>query len=271
MALVRSTLLLSAVFPLFVYTTSVIASERLESGSQVQPVPTLSAGQSFRLISWNIHKGDGHGFAADLLQLAEQADIVSLQEGLLTTEQRNLLDSMQDFNWWLATAWKSSGSSTGTALLSRYQTTQVDAIISEKTQPVANTPKSSILGVLPIAGLQTELLVVNTHALNFTSTGAFEKQLKAIAERIKSHSGPILWAGDFNTWNGSRMQELQKIAGALNLIEVKWPKDSRNLKLDHVFIRDLVIVDSKIRDDITSSDHFPLSLELTLPSAKTFN
>ena len=47
--------------------------------------------------------------------------------------------------------------------------------------------------------------MANLHAINFAlGTDAYRAQLDAIATELSHHRGPIVVAGDFNTWNDER-------------------------------------------------------------------
>ena len=52
----------------------------------------------------------------------------------------------------------------------------------------------------PITGTDQQLLVVNVHAINFVMLHTFEAFIKQLISAMKNHHGPILLAGDFNTW-----------------------------------------------------------------------
>jgi endonuclease/exonuclease/phosphatase (EEP) superfamily protein YafD len=107
-------------------------------------------------------------------------------------------------------------------------------------------------------------LVVSTHALNFTFLGPYEDQLLDIADRINRHRGPVIWAGDFNTWNGGRWDTLYELASTLGLQAVHFDEDYRMMVLDHVFIRGLKVKAARVLNEWITSDHSPLALQLQL-------
>lgn len=108
-----------------------------------------------------------------------------------------------------------------------------------------------------------KLLIVNIHAINFVSNAAFHSELESIMSNIKSHKGPMIVAGDFNTWNVKRVEMLKEFIEELSLKEVSFGKESKVKKvfsncLDYIFYRELKLVDSKVIDTKKISDHNPI-------------
>ena len=107
------------------------------------------------------------------------------------------------------------------------------------------------------------LLIANLHAINFVKNDDFNHELQTIKSAIASHKGAMIVAGDFNTWNTKRVESLQKFAHDLALSQVEF-HDSTHLKrvfsntLDHIFYRELQLLDSKIIDSKKMSDHNPI-------------
>ena len=111
-------------------------------------------------------------------------------------------------------------------------------------EPLALLPKSSLLTYYPIKNTQQTLLVANIHAINFTlGTGRFTQQLLEIKEILAQHSGPIVFAGDFNTWSDQREAVLDQIIGdkKSGLLKVEFTSTVEHLawrrRLDHIFFR----------------------------------
>ena len=54
---------------------------------------------------------------------------------------------------------------------------------------------------------QQLLLSVNLHAINFTlGISDLKQQLDDAADIMRHHTGPIIFAGDLNTWSDERQQ-----------------------------------------------------------------
>jgi endonuclease/exonuclease/phosphatase (EEP) superfamily protein YafD len=132
-------------------------------------------------------------------------------------------------------------------------------------------PKIGLAVTYPLAGLQARLLVVNIHMVNFTiTTQAMQHQLEALQDIIRNHQGPVVVAGDFNTWNSKRETlVLQKMAD-LGLQAVTFAPDNRveffNRKVDNVFYRGLQVKKS-LSHQVSSSDHNPLEVHFALAQA----
>lgn len=222
---------------------------------------SLQKDDLIRVAIWNIYKGQRENFKAEFTHLTQFSDLMLLQEVLMTKEQQAILEPSKDRTWVMAEAWKKSGVPTGTAIVSALNFEAAVGLISQDGQPITNTPKSSLALKIPIAN-HLPLLVINTHAINFTLNGPFERQMKEIQELISQHKGPVLWAGDFNTWRASRKTILDQTAAELGLREVELEDDPRYLVLDHAYVRGLSAQGAIVLDDYQSSDHWPLYLLL---------
>jgi endonuclease/exonuclease/phosphatase (EEP) superfamily protein YafD len=127
------------------------------------------------------------------------------------------------------------------------------------------------------------VLSINVHCLVFERWGTmrFRSQLAGLKQAMKVHNGPIIFAGDFNTWNQERLALLTSMTEELGLEEVKgFPNgrttagttckfvnwltgcDSR-LPLDRVFYRGFRLESAAVLN-YTSSDHVPLKVTLAL-------
>lgn len=108
-----------------------------------------------------------------------------------------------------------------------------------------------------------KILIVNLHAINFVKNSYFKIELDNLLESIKSHSGAMIVAGDFNTWNITRVEYLRKFAEHLELKKVEF-EDEANLKkvfsnsLDYIFYRELELTYAKAIDSKKISDHNPI-------------
>jgi endonuclease/exonuclease/phosphatase (EEP) superfamily protein YafD len=107
------------------------------------------------------------------------------------------------------------------------------------------------------------------HAINFSlMLGAYREQLDAMREALAGHQGPIVFAGDLNTWTQARYDAVEETAKALGMTEISFAEDRRKLfmgkQLDHIFIRGLTMSQS-FATEVTSSDHNPVEATLRLP------
>ena len=107
------------------------------------------------------------------------------------------------------------------------------------------------------------LLVANIHAINFREENAFAKELKRIFLYLEKFNGPLIVAGDFNTWNKSRLLRLYTTMRKLRLRHVPFDqttgiKSFRSNPLDHIFYRNLNLSFFNVVKNHALSDHQPL-------------
>ena len=136
------------------------------------------------------------------------------------------------------------------------------SLLTKKRELAYITHKVTLMTMHKISD-RKKLLIVNIHAINFVSNAAFHSELKSIMLNIKSHKGPMIVAGDFNTWNVKRVEMLKEFIEELSLKEVGFGKDSKVKKvfsncLDYIFYRGLELVDSKVIDTKKISDNNPI-------------
>src|SRR4029453_3335933 len=112
------------------------------------------------------------------------------------------------------------------------------------------------------------LAVVNLHSINFSmALGAYRAQLHALADALVAHEGPIVFAGDLNTWSEARLEAVRETSARLRLTEISLAQDRRSLflghQLDHLLVRGLDVVEANAIP-VTSSDHNPVQATLRL-------
>lgn len=226
---------------------------------------TLAAlpGDRIRVVAWNVHKGADPRLTADFARLARDADLALFQEATGNSGWTSVIaGARSDFRWSLARAWETSLGPTGVATGSGAEPTRELALRSEDVEPIASTPKTLLLSEFRLAGRAERLLVANVHAINFTGPGAFYRHIGQLAEALETHVGPILVAGDFNTWSGERYLNLRARLATLGLERVATDPPSTVLPLDHLFARGLTKETATVVEEISSSDHKPLQATL---------
>ena len=213
----------------------------------------------FRLVNWNVHKGQDKGWQEDLARLSKQADFVLLQEA---TQHQNL----STFSTALFVS-----SFSFKDLLSGVKT-------FTKTQPewycgggVAE-PLIQIPKVASVMSFSLEkdasLLLINVHLINFEwGISAYQTQLEQLFSFVENHQGPIIMSGDFNAWNESRLNFVNNLMQKYGLDAVTLSQDERlrflGYPLDYIFTRGIKVV-SATSEVVTSSDHNPLLVEFEL-------
>ena len=217
-----------------------------------------------RVVIWNTFKGRIKGWVSDFRALSENADLVLLQEVSLSKDTRDLLGALGPFEWTMATQFLRAGVPSGVVTGARTPLLRHEYISSPIPEPVTKTPKMTLLSWYRIAGATDPLLVANVHAINFVALKHFKENLHHIESRLMNHRGPILLAGDFNTWSTARLWLLFAMADRLGLSSISFARDNRARPFDHAFVRGLEPSDAKILAHIGTSDHKPLIFRLSL-------
>lgn len=218
--------------------------------------------KQIRLISWNVYKFNRHLIIEDLNNLTKNVDIFFAQESMDDSETLNAAGFFNFLNLDFFSTFKSNDFFTGVMTAHNFPQVKQIKILSSGAEPITGTPKATGLNLITIQN--TEVLLINTHALNFNFGSDFENQISDVSHIIKKFKGPIIWAGDFNTWSESRMHFLLNITNKLDLFPISFKKDLRFLKLDHIFVRGFEVQKAKILNHYYSSDHFPILVELKL-------
>ncbi len=225
----------------------------------------IDSDSSINVLVWNLYKQSREGWSKELAYFSEGAHLVLLQEISLNPEFTHWYS---EHNWvgHHVSAFTLSDNSVGVLNLSYNPPSKACAYIH--MEPWLRVPKSALYAVYPLSNGQT-LVVVNIHSVNFTvGTVEFEAQLDTLQAAVKAHQGPMIIAGDFNTWSDKRTFALGNRMKALGLTEARFKPDERfeffnGKKLDHVFYRDLTLKMSEAPSS-EASDHNPMKLSFRL-------
>jgi endonuclease/exonuclease/phosphatase (EEP) superfamily protein YafD len=235
-----------------------------------------------RLLVWNIHKQGDSGWERDLSRFAAASDVMLLQETVLQPPLRNILDD-SGLRWVMASSFLLGADDNG--VLTATRIAPIASCTQRVVEPLIRFPKSAVISWLPIAdtradtrtdtradaraGSRETLAIANVHSINFElAPDVYRAQLEALADALAGHRGPIIFAGDFNTWNDARDAIVAETAARLGLTELNLRVDQRAVffarHLDHIFIRGLQLIDISAIP-VTSSDHNPLAATLRIP------
>jgi len=221
------------------------------------------------VLNWNIYKGQRENWAEDFKRFSYKHDVVMIQEAYLRDELKSILHDAHQ-HWALNAAFDYEDSVTGVMTASRVKPVSICG--QRVTEPLIRFPKTSIVSYYPIAGMDENLLVANIHGINFTlGVATYQEQLESLHELMKQHTGPIVFAGDFNTWSDERMQIVEDLAQSLMLESLDYTNHNRTSMfgnaLDHVFYRGLEPVEHDTWH-VTSSDHNPTRVSFRVKGAR---
>jgi endonuclease/exonuclease/phosphatase (EEP) superfamily protein YafD len=236
--------------------------------------PSQELGPNIEILVWNVFKCKKKGWQTDFTTLIHGKDLVLLQEAILNSTFDSLFHNSSQHQWIMASSFMNlkTNIETGVKTGSRVVAEKHHFSASIHGEPITKTKKMSLATEYPLETLGQSLLVINAHIINFVSFEKFRAHLEQIATTLEHHNGPILLAGDFNTWNGRRLNYFDQLAKSFALTEVEMTRQPRMnhlyRHLDHIYCRGLDVVDVRVHTHIHSSDHYPISLSLrTLHSA----
>lgn len=221
--------------------------------------------QRIRLFTWNLHKEGDEGWQQDLATFVANHDVVLLQEATLQPALRQVIENAK-LRWVMASSFIYKDRDIGVLTAARIAPTA--ACTERVAEPLIVIPKSSVITWYSLAGRRDRLAVANIHAINFSlSLGAYHAQMDAVAEALKDHRGPVVVAGDLNTWTDARVTAVRELAERLGLTEISFENDKRTLffgkQLDHILVRGLAALSSSAFP-VTSSDHNPVAATLRI-------
>lgn len=243
--------------------------------------PRESAPVTFRVMTYNIHHGEGLDGRVDLNRIAElvraqQADIVALQEvdrGVQRTDRRDFpaeLAALTGLTCVFSNNFAFQGGEYGNAVLTRFPVVRWTNTHLRMLRPAEQ--RGVLQLVLDVQG--RELLFLNTHidyrpddAERLANVGQFR-------EVLAQYPGlPAVFAGDFNDTPGSRTYhalsedwaDVWRSAGTGEGFTI--PSQTPNKRIDYLWIRQ----DSPLHavrawvPASTASDHLPLVADFAWP------
>lgn len=234
------------------------------TGATALPLP----GSEVRVLSWNLHKNADPGWDADLARFAAASDLLLIQEAALTA---GLQQALRDagYEWLLANSFLLRHHATGVLSAARVRPTS--ACVQRSFEPLLRLPKAAVITRYRMPEGSHTLAVANLHSINFTlGIRAYRAQLEAIARELAEHRGPLIVAGDLNTWSATRLEVVRDVMQRLGLVSVLPDVDTRSRffghQVDYVYVRGLEVV-SAAAPPVRSSDHNPVLATLRLVDA----
>ncbi len=214
------------------------------------------------VLSWNIQKADNPGWDADLADLGSGVNLAFIQEAAAGAGIADLLAPV--LHEVFAEGYSSSGRRTGVMTLSAGQP-QISCNFTTM-EPWLGTPKASTVTRYPLQGRDDHLLAINLHAVNFAfGLRELQDQFAALRDALAEHAGPVILAGDLNTWSESRQVLVDQFMSEHELQPVSFEPDLRTRvfgrALDHIYVRGLQALSSQVIP-VQSSDHNPLRVTL---------
>jgi endonuclease/exonuclease/phosphatase family metal-dependent hydrolase len=243
----------------------VIPSDQKTMATWSKSPPIESLPRRFRFLNWNLQKGEGHEtWLRDMNMLTGSFDIAAFQEAVDGGWVGSYFASLQFKTSIMARSFvfdfgEHVDQGTGVALVSKFRASNITALRSRVFEPFLHSPKMILAGRYQFQD-GGDLWMVTIHAINFVDQRDYENQIDQLEEFLRGLSGSIIVAGDFNTWNLWRDEKIDQVFARLGFAHLSPDNEHRNLVLDHVFVKGCQAHDFIVRDDISSSDHWPLQL-----------
>jgi endonuclease/exonuclease/phosphatase (EEP) superfamily protein YafD len=214
---------------------------------------------------WNIFKQENDAWRESLEEFSQNTSLGLLQEVSMTDDFKSYARKSKWFSSHVD-AFSAFGVSSGVLNFSVQSPLRACAFL--EIEPWILLPKSGIYAVFRLTD-KRKLAVVNLHSVNFAyGIEEYEKQITALSNALKTHKGPVIFAGDLNTWSMERFNSINVLLGQHGLKKVEFSPDNRKPRingkaLDHVFYRELELVTAQ-SPSTEASDHNPLLVKFRL-------
>ena len=222
-----------------------------------QPLP-----HRFSLLLWNIHKeNQDRAFVSTLKTLLSKhpCDLLLFQE--YKYPKQNLL-TLPEYAYTLASNIETDKSYYGVLSAAKSSFITLTSAITQQQELFIATHKSFLITQHQLAD-KSPLYLVNLHAINFVTLKSFREELKKLEDLLLNYEGAMIVAGDFNSWSKGRVLALQKFQDALGLQKAE-VSASEHIKaiffkpIDHLYYRDITLVDAEAINTKKVSDHNPI-------------
>lgn len=268
---------LSVIFALTTFSDTIQANEKaipIPADEDVlytigQATRSQLPGRKFKFMVWNLFKGSEETFRTEFITMGFTRHIILAQEMLLNKKMLDTFKLLPHFKFTTATSFYSSKEKlrTGVANISPVKPLFTKYIRTKTLEPFLKTPKMALITTYPIAYSRKNLTVVNIHGINFVTTKKFEEEIDRIYQIIKDIPHPLVFSGDFNTWNEDRLKILENYTKKLGLKEAEFYPDYRirfnGNVLDHFFYSsDLKVTSAEVDNSSIGSDHKPLLVDV---------
>lgn len=215
-------------------------------------------GLPFTLLNWNIFKQQNTNWQKTLQKWSQKSDLLTLQEIKYSPAFINFSQTNSWF-YFQNNAFQYQEVIYGVNTLSKVKPSYICG--TRYSEPWLIIPKTGLATIYPLDKLPDSLLLINIHGVNFTFTATpLVDQIQPYLTLIKSHSGPVIFSGDFNTWSAPRLEQVAQILQQAGFQEALFENDRRTTvfgkPLDHIYYRGLEVVNSESWATKTS-DHNP--------------
>lgn len=218
-----------------------------------------------KVFVWNIYKAKKKGWLNDFVTHGKNSDIFMIQEGNRNGVMEKAFEYFPGYRFDMGYSFilkkRRKYYPTGTVIGSSVEPRDIIVERTEDVEPIIETPKVNTIGYYPIEGSSKELLIVNIHGMNMAGDEAFARHVDQCLEHVKYHDGPVVFAGDFNSKNQTRINYMISGLHEYGLVPVLFKNDERRRSkfsrkiIDYTFVRGLKIKDAWVLGKLKTSDH----------------
>ncbi|WP_292658481.1 endonuclease/exonuclease/phosphatase family protein [Nitratifractor sp.] len=227
--------------------------------------PLESLPESFGLLVWNVNKSTDTKHYRRLFEMIKDTwniHLILIQEARMRPPSAPFL--LPNFSYCSAPNLQQGSLRYGLLTASTPTALEAIAIASHAKEAIIGPGKGSLITRYGLTNGET-LTLVNLHAINFRAARIYEKEMRRLQEYLRNITGPMIVAGDFNSWSEKRMHVLENFRQKLALKRVPFSSEKiktfRGHPLDHILYRGLDCKRHFVPDFLHDSDHTPLMVE----------
>ncbi len=235
-------------------------------GTFAAPVSdSASSAARLRVVSFNIKMADRIGAAIEVLRSdsLRDADIISLQEMDEAGTERIARELHLNYVYYPGSIHPARDRYFGPAILSRWPIERSWKLNLPYEAPVRRQRRNATAAVVNVRGERVWVYAVHLETQFRASARTREEQAAAVLADARSAAGPVVVAGDFNSWGIGEYFEQRGFF---------WPtrdvgKTITVFSWDHIFVRGLLLARptaGKVVDVRGASDHKPVWASLIL-------
>jgi len=258
-------LVLGALLAGFYFTATPVNGQAERCSTALGQVVTSHGGElsgAVEVLSWNIQKAGNVGWAEDLANFSAGIDLAFIQEASVQAHiPKAIRENMHEA---FAAGYTTDSMQTGVMTVSSSSPSVACNLTS--WEPWLGTPKATSITEYPLQDREERLLTINLHAVNFTlGLVNFQAQFQALTDVLNKHQGPVILAGDLNTWSDKRQALVDNFMSKHGLNPVTFEPDLRTTTfghaLDHIYVRGMLAEAARVIQ-VSSSDHNALRVRL---------
>ena len=226
--------------------------------------------KGLKICVWNIWKqSGGQQFLKEFQKVIDGSDLIMCQEALLAPNAFEIFAPSGFEAIHAATYRRLDGARDGVLTMSRVQSLMEGIrIISTTAEPFVKTTKAALITFYKTDNEigKNSLAIVNIHSTLLRRPKTAGSEIRRILEFLENHNGPMIFAGDFNTFTPAYFQEMATALYELGFKHADIVDDPRIklARLDQVFYKGILLKSVNVDVSYKHSDHFPIFCEFVL-------